>query len=388
MEAADGGVVELAAGVRHLDVHGVVVAGQVHEAGEAGERPAVLVPPAAGERAAVRAVGAGLPAGRAAGVRLGGGDQVHHPAHRVGGQPERHHAPVDLHLLDQVHRDVGDPEGISSHVQRNAVEEVADLVVLQAVDREACGRAEPAGAPQRDALGLGQHLAQIAGPVVRLVQLQHRDRVGRAPELFGRGGPAAHRDLDRRRAVRLPAGGGWRRGRSGRDLLRGGRREAERLAQQDAGGHRALPDPGWLEAVVPGGVQGRLVEAMPSPLDHLGGGHRAGGVEGQPEHHLSLEPGGAGLLGILDRRPLQQARRDPGRGRQALGGGGVRGGGPGGGRCVVGGAGGPGGGQRGGQRHRQGERERARRAHRTFMSLKAQPSTSKRCVAVPVASIS
>jgi hypothetical protein len=195
VKAAHGRGREPALRVGDLHVDLVVVLRDVEERGAAQDEAGGLVPPAAVDAGPMRAKRADLIAHAQVGLVALVADEVDGPAQRVGAESHGHDAAIHLDAIDQVHGHVGDAEGKAREVERHAVEEEANLVVVQAVEREASLAAEPAAAPDGDALRARQHLAEIRRLLLRLACVDDVDRLRRLLQTLGLAAADLHHHL-------------------------------------------------------------------------------------------------------------------------------------------------------------------------------------------------
>lgn len=164
--------------VRDLDLHVVVVRRSVEERGRPDHRPGGLVAPADRRGRPVGPERAGLVARDGLLVPGRIGDEVDRAAQRVGAQRDRHHAAVHVDPVHEADRHVLDADPEAGQVDRDAVDEGADRLVVQPVQRQAGGRAEPAAAADLDALRPREHLAHVGGALSRRRRVDdgHRPR--------------------------------------------------------------------------------------------------------------------------------------------------------------------------------------------------------------------
>lgn len=247
---------------------------------------------------------------------VGIGHQVHRASQGVGAEAHGHDAAVDFHTLYEVDRDIGDPVRVPGEVEGHAVEEKADLIPREAIEREARARSEPTCPAHTHALGARQHLAEIRGSPLRFLGLDHLDGLRGPPESVGLGGAADH-DIDwkfgrtnhglRRGRRRL----GWDRRRSGPSFLgRGGLRgQLEIVGVKDERCDGLFSPASRRETESHGRFLRGFVEPISSRLHDLGLRDAPRGVDAELQHHAALPPGRACLHRIRRLGGLEELGR-------------------------------------------------------------------------------
>lgn len=113
-----------------------------------------------------------------AGARVRGvalvADEVHRAAQGVRAEAHRDHAPVDVDALHEVERHARDGK-VAAVLEGDAVEEEADLIAVQAIEREALPASQTAVASHDDALRARQHFAHVRRLLVGAPEVHDRD---------------------------------------------------------------------------------------------------------------------------------------------------------------------------------------------------------------------
>jgi hypothetical protein len=244
------------------------------------------------------------------------GYQIDRAAQRIRAETHRDDAAIDLDTVDEVDRDIGDSERIAREIERHAVEEDADLVTGETVERKTRARSEPAFTTHAHAFGAGQHLAEVGGLSPSRFGFDDVDGLRGPAKSFGLGNPAYGH------VERGLAGRGLGRGTGQEDSvgqnLRGGRLgQPELVTVEDARRDWPLRPTSGYKAKAQRRLPRGLVEALARGLRDFGLNDAPLRVDGQPQHDAALLTGRARLfrihrIGELDepwRRRLERPTR-------------------------------------------------------------------------------